>query len=261
MPRVIPCLLLRNKGLVKTVKFKQPKYVGDPINAIKIFNEKECDELIFLDIMATTNRRPPPFDIIEERASECFMPVCYGGGLHNIDDIRQVFALGIEKISLGSAAVEDPALVREASDRFGSQSVVVCLDVKKSLFGKYEVVTHNGKTRTGRSAVEHATTIVEAGAGELLLNSVDRDGTMTGYDADLVSSITDRVDVPVIACGGAGSLADIESVVKQAGASSGAAGSLFVFYGKHRAVLISYPAASELREMFGTTTADPRRDA
>lgn len=246
MPRIIPCLLLRNKGLVKTIKFKDPKYVGDPINVIRIFNEKEVDELIFLDIEATTKSRLPPFAVIEEIASECFMPVCYGGGVNNIEDMRKIFNLGIEKISIGSYTIENPCFVKEAANIFGSQSIVVCIDVKKNIFGKYEVVINNGKKKTGLDPLSHALKMVEMGAGELLINSVDRDGTMAGYDFQLIKNIANNVNIPVIACGGAGNLNDIGDVINKAHASSGAAGSLFVFYGKHRAVLINFPTQEEI---------------
>ncbi len=250
IPRVIPCLLLRNNGLVKTVQFKNPTYVGDPMNAIKIFNEKEVDELIFLDITATVEQKRPPFEMIEKIASECFMPVCYGGGLRSIEDIRTVLSLGIEKVSIASCAAEQPEFIRRAADTFGSQSIAVCMDVKKKLLGSYEVVTHNGKKSTGLSPVEFAEKAGAMGAGELLVNSVDRDGTMQGYDLPLVRQITGRVGIPVIASGGAGSLQDIRKIVQEGGASAGAAGSLFVFYGKLRAVLINYPGPEELGALF-----------
>ncbi len=249
-PRVIPCLILKNGGLVKTVKFKDPVYVGDPINAIKVFNEKEADELIFIDIAATIAGRKPPFDMIEKIASECFMPVCYGGGIRTIEDIKAIFSLGIEKIAVSAYAVENPLFIKEAADAFGSQSIVVCIDVKKNLLKGYEVVTHNGKRKTGIAALEHAVKMEKMGAGELLINSVDMDGTMSGYDIELVRMITGNVGIPVIACGGAGNINDISKVINEAGASSAAAGSMFVFYGRHRAVLISYPEPSELEGIF-----------
>jgi len=248
--RVIPCLLLRNQGLVKTVRFKDPKYVGDPINAIRIFNDKEVDELIFLDITATPEGRRPPFKMIAEIASECFMPVCYGGGVTDINDLRELFAIGIEKVAINSAAVADPGLIRRCADAFGSQSVVVAIDVKKSLFGRYEVYTESGRKSTGLDPLAHASRMQELGAGELLLTSIDRDGTMTGYDSALVKKVCCEVDIPVIACGGAGTLRDLGGAVEN-GASAVAAGSMFVFYGKHRAVLINYPAPEELQGLFG----------
>jgi len=244
-PRIIPCLLLHNKGLVKTIKFKDPKYVGDPVNAIKIFNEKEVDELVFLDISATVGNKLPQLEIIKMIASECFMPVCYGGGIRSIEAIREIFNIGIEKVSINSFAVENPLFIKEASEKFGNQSIVVCLDVKKNLFGKYEVVIYNAKNKTGLDPIVHAVNMEKMGAGELLINSVDRDGTMTGYDIELVKNITKTVGIPVVACGGAGKLSDIRDVFRDGGASSAAAGSMFVFQGKHRAVLIQYPQSKD----------------
>lgn len=240
-PRVIPCLLLKNNGLVKTVKFKDPTYVGDPINAIRIFNEKSVDELLFIDIAATAEGQGPSLEMIGKIASECFMPVCYGGGVRTVSQIRDILSIGIEKVSVSSCAVEQPDVVREAAGLFGSQSIVVCIDVRKTLLGKYEVVTHNAKKKTGLDPVAHAKAMEQMGAGEILVNAVDRDGTMEGYDLSLVRKIADAVHVPVIACGGAGRLQDLADAVSGAHASAVAAGSMFVFYGKHRAVLINYP--------------------
>lgn len=248
--RVIPSLLLKKNGLVKSVKFRKHRYVGDPINAIRIFNEKEVDELIFLDITATTEKRKPPFNIIRQIASECFMPVCYGGGIKEIDDIRKTLGIGIEKVSIGSFSVEKPQFIREAAEVFGSQSIVVCIDVKRDFFGNYEVVTHNGKKKWGLDPVSHAVQMEKMGAGELLVNSVDRDGIMKGYDIALVKKITSSVSIPVIACGGAGSLGHIRDVIKDGAASSACAGSLFVFLGKQRAILINYPERKELETIF-----------
>ena len=247
--RVIPCLLLKNNGLVKTIKFKAPTYVGDPINAIKIFNEKEVDELILLDISAAVEHTSPQFDVIEKIATECFMPVCYGGGIRDINTIKNIMSIGIEKVSISSYAVENPNFIKEAADKFGSQSIVVCIDVKKNLWGGYEVIIHNGTKITGIDPLNHAVKLEKMGAGELLINSVDRDGTMLGYDVELIKSIARNVGIPVIACGGAGKLSDIRDVIKTGGASSAAVGSLFVFHGKHRAVLISYPEPKDLEAL------------
>ena len=248
--RVIPCLLLRNQGLVKTVKFKEPKYVGDPINAVRIFNDKEVDELLFLDITATVERKAPPMKVITEIASECFMPLAYGGGVRDLEDIRQIFAVGVEKVCINTHAVEEPEFIRQASDIFGNQSIVVSLDVKKNLFGKYEVHTHGGTKNTKLDPVDHAVRMEQMGAGELILNSIDRDGTQQGYDVDLISKVTSAVKIPVVACGGAGTVAHFREAVKQGGASAVSAGSMFVFHGKHRAVLISYPGQDELKKAF-----------
>lgn len=244
--RVIPCLLLKHDGLVKTVKFSQPKYVGDPINAVKIFNDKEVDELIFLDITATIENRKPPFDLISRIASECFMPFCYGGGITTVEEIAKLFKLGVEKVAINTQALTNPSLIERAAERFGSQSVVVSIDVKKNLFGKYRVFSHGGRKSVKVDPVSFAQQMEQTGAGEILLNSMDRDGTGAGYDLELIRSVTESVRIPVIACGGAGKLDDFSSAVKTAGASAVAAGSLFVFQGPHRAVLITYPAMSEL---------------
>ncbi|HKC64033.1 MAG TPA: AglZ/HisF2 family acetamidino modification protein, partial [Pyrinomonadaceae bacterium] len=244
--RVIPCLLLKNEGLVKTVKFKNPKYVGDPLNAVKIFNEKEVDELIFLDITATVENRRPPLKLISQIASECFMPFCYGGGIRSVEDIAELFKLGVEKVAINSQAVENPLLIRSAAEKFGSQSIVVSIDVKKNLFGKYRVFTHGGRKATKFDPAEFAARMQEMGAGELFLNSIDRDGTMQGYDLELTKKVTESVSLPVIACGGAGRIEDFADAIKKGGASAVSAGSMFVFQGQYRAVLITYPSIKEL---------------
>lgn len=248
--RVIPCLLLRNRGLVKTVKFKDPKYLGDPINVVKIFNDKEVDELVFLDITATVEKKRPPFDLLASIATECFMPLCYGGGVRNLDDMKTLFSLGIEKVALNSYAVENSTFVRAAADLFGSQSVIVSIDVKKSLLGKYKVFTHCGTVSTGLEPVKFAVEMEKQGAGELLLNSIDRDGMMQGYDLELIKQVSAAVGIPVVACGGAGKVQDLGEAVKSGGASAAGAGSIFVFQGPHRAVLISYPSPKELQGLF-----------
>jgi imidazole glycerol-phosphate synthase subunit HisF len=249
--RVIPCLLLKNKGLVKTIRFKEPTYVGDPINAIKIFNEKEVDELVFLDIEASKEGRGPLLGRISEIATECFMPFCYGGGIKNLDQIRRVLAAGAEKVAINSQAILNPSLIKEASEEFGSQSIVVSIDVKKDIFKRYRVFEHVKERTVKNDPVEFAVKMKEMGAGELMVNSVDRDGTMQGYDIDLLKKISSAVDIPVIACGGAGKIGDFYEAVNAGGASAVAAGSLFVFYGKHRAVLINYPSEKELENIFG----------
>lgn len=245
-PRVIPCLLLRGRGLYKTVKFTDPKYVGDPVNAVKIFNEKEVDELILLDITATPEQRGPNYALIEDIASECFMPLSYGGGVTSMDQVRRLHRLGVEKVSLNTAAFNDRQLVREACDTFGSSSVIAAIDVRKTLFGKYEVWTGCGRVNTKVDPVGYAEELAELGVGEILVNSIDRDGAMAGYDLPLLTKIAARVDTPVIACGGAGSLEHIREVLTGAQVSAVAAGSLFVFHGKHKAVLINYPSPGEL---------------
>jgi imidazole glycerol-phosphate synthase subunit HisF len=252
--RVIPCLLLRNSALVKTVRFRDAQYVGDPVNTVRIFNEMEVDELIFLDITATPQQKPPPFELLRNIASECFMPFAYGGGVRSVEDMTRLFALGCEKVALNTAAVENARLVREAADRFGSQSVIASIDVKKKLFGGYEVCTCGGRKRTGLDPVRHAESIVAAGAGELLLTSIDRDGTMQGYDTDLVRRVAAAVEVPVIACGGAGQLEHFRRAV-DAGASAVAAGSMVVYQGPHRAVLINFPSPAQLETAFAKQAA------
>jgi imidazole glycerol-phosphate synthase subunit HisF len=244
--RVIPCLLLRGEGLVKTVRFKNPTYVGDPINAIKIFNDKEVDELIFLDIEASRAGRGPALQMIRDFASECFMPVGYGGGIRSLADAREVLALGIEKIIVNTLALRQPAVVAEIAREFGAQAVVVSIDAQRRLLGGYEVMAAGGTEKTGQRPADYARRVVELGAGEILVNSIERDGTQSGYDVALVRSVADAVPVPIIACGGAGTLAHFRDAVTEGHASAVAAGSMFVFHGKHRAVLISYPARSEL---------------
>lgn len=248
--RVIPCLLLKGSGLVKTVKFRKPRYVGDPINAVRIFNDKEVDELIFLDITATVEDRPPPLKKITEIAGECFMPLCYGGGVKSLEDMQAIFSAGVEKIALNTAAIENPDLLASAAARFGSQSLVAAIDVRKTLLGKHQVWTRSGTRNTGRDPVQMARELESRGAGEILLNSIDRDGTRSGYDLDLVERVASSVKVPVVALGGAGGVDDLARAVKQAGASAVAAGSLFVFHGKHRAVLINVPPPGVLEEAF-----------
>lgn len=254
-PRVIPCLLLKNKGLVKTVQFRNPTYVGDPINAVRIFNDKEVDELIFLDITASIERRSPPFEFISKIAGECFMPLTYGGGIRKIEDIKTILSLGVEKVCINSYAVENPAFIRAAADLVGSSSVVVALDVKKNARSKYEVFTYSGTRPTGLDPVQWAAEMEKMGAGELLLNSIDRDGTMQGYDIKLVRQVAEAVSVPVIACGGAGKISDLVQAVHEGKASAVAAGSMFVFHGKHRAVLINFPTPQELAEAFQQESA------
>lgn len=248
--RVIPCLLLKNQGLVKTVKFKAPIYLGDPINVVRIFNDKEVDELVLLDITATIEHGKPRVKLISQIASECFMPLAYGGGIRSLEDIRELFGIGIEKVIINSFAVENPSFIREAADQAGSASVVVSIDVKKNLRGKQEVFIHSGTKPTGLDPVKYAQEMEAMGAGELLLNSIDLDGTMDGYDLELIKCVSRAVHIPVVACGGAGSVANLAEAVKEGGASAAAAGSLFVFQGRHRAVLISYPGPQELKKAF-----------
>lgn len=246
--RVIPVLLLRGKGLVKTQKFKDPKYIGDPINSVRIFNEKEVDELVFLDITATPEKRGPDYELLADIASEAFMPMAYGGGITAIEQVKKIFALGFEKVIINSSAYDSAALITEAVRIFGSQSIVGSVDVKKTLFGRYELYSHAGKTKQSVSLQEHLDRLTQYGVGEILINAIDKDGTQSGYDLKLIREVTSMVSVPVVACGGAASIDDFVAVVSEAGASAVAAGSLFVFMGPHRAVLINYPDRKVLTE-------------
>lgn len=248
--RVIPCLLLRNGGLYKTVRFTDAKYVGDPINALRVFNDKEVDEIMVLDTAATRTNQID-FEAIAAFASECFMPLCYGGGIRTIDHVRRLFDLGIEKLSLNTAAVESPHLIEGAAREFGSQSILVSIDVKSARFRGSSVVIRSGSEPVPGDPVEHARRAAELGAGEILLTSVDREGTGRGYDIPLVVKVASSVDVPVIANGGAGSLEHMKEAFT-AGASAVAAGSMFVFQGPHRAVLINYPTEEEQRLVLGS---------
>lgn len=247
--RVIPCLLYKNGALVKTVHFQNEKYVGDPINTVRIFNEKEVDELIFLDILATIEKKTPDLDFLQNIASECFMPLCYGGGITSLQEMEKIFNIGVEKVAMNSAVPGNPELIKSASDNFGSQSIVVSIDVKKSILGKYQVYTHRGRIKQPLDPVIFARQIQEWGAGELLLNSIDRDGTGSGFDLVLIQKVAEAVEIPTIACGGAGSLEHFREAVA-VGASAVSAGSFFVFHGKHRAVLITYPDQKSLSETF-----------
>lgn len=246
----MPCLLMSNGALVKTVRFDKAVYVGDPANAVRIFNQKEVDELILLDIHATTGGHGIDFATIEKLASECFMPMCYGGGVRSLDEMRRLFALGVEKVSLGAAAFEEPDLVRHAAAEFGSQAVVVTLDVKRSLLGRYSVHVRNGGKDTKKSPVDAARHVVAEGAGEILLYSMDRDGTWSGFDLKLLKDVTSAVGVPVVATGGAGSIADVRAAVKEAGASAVAIGSMAVFQGKDLGVLIKFPSRRDQEAAF-----------
>ncbi|MCJ7529981.1 MAG: AglZ/HisF2 family acetamidino modification protein [Anaerolineales bacterium] len=248
---MIPCLLLKGRGLVKTVRFKDPTYLGDPINVVRIFNDKEVDELVLLDITATAERRKPQIEYIAEIAGECFMPLGYGGGICDLATIREILSVGVEKVIINSHAAKDPSFVREAAREVGSQSLVVSIDVRKNQRGKAEIFTRGGKKSTGCDPVQFAQKMEALGAGELFLTSIDRDGTMQGYDIELIQGVAHSVRIPVVACGGAASVQDLEAAVKQGGASAAAAGSMFVFQGKHRAVLISYPNPQEIQQAFG----------
>jgi cyclase len=247
--RVIPCLLLSNSGLVKTICFDNPKYVGDPINAVKIFNEKEVDELVLLDIEAA-RVSSPNFELIANIASEAFMPLCYGGGISNLSQAEKLIRLGVEKISVNTAALRDISLITRLAAELGSQSVVVGIDVKKDWFGRYRVFDSSSRKLTGIDPIDYAIQIEQAGAGEIFLNNVNTDGTQAGYDIRLIGLIAKVVNIPLIACGGAANVNHFCEAVG-AGASAVAAGSMFVFEGRHRAVLITYPPYKELEQRLG----------
>jgi cyclase len=245
-PRIIPCLLVHDKGLVKTVGFAEPKYVGDPINAVKIFNEKEVDELMVLDIDATVRGQGPDYRMIENVAAESRMPLCYGGGVKTAEQAKTIIGLGIEKVSISSAAIDNPSLISEVAEAVGNQSVVVVLDVKARRPGaQYEVWTHNGRVNTGRSPAEVAARVEQLGVGEIVINSIDNDGRMKGYDLVAAGEVRGATNVPITVLGGAGSLKDIGELIRAYGVIGAAAGSLFVFKGVYRAVLINYPSAKE----------------
>ncbi len=259
-PRLIPCLLIHNGGLVKTIEFNSPKYVGDPINAVKIFNEKRADELIVFDIDATACGKEPNYRMISKLASECRMPLCYGGGVRTPDQAKKIIDLGVEKIAMSSAAIEDVDLVTRTAQLIGRQSVVVVLDVKhkKGLFSNsYQVFTRNGKLLQTGDPLATAKMMQNAGAGEIVINSIDRDGRMAGYDLELASSFFKELSVPLTFLGGAGSHKDIEALFIKCGVMGAAVGSLFVFKGPYRAVLISYPNSSQKETIFrNSLTAD-----
>lgn len=251
-PRIIPCLLVHQGGLVKTQGFKDPKYVGDPINAVKIFNEKEADELIVLDIDATVLGRDPDFGLIAKLAAECRMPLCYGGGVKTAEQAARIVDMGVEKVAVSAAAIANPGLLSDMAAAVGQQSVVAVLDVRKKtgLFAKgYEVCTHNAKVAHKLDPVELAKQLQDAGAGEIVVNAIDRDGFMQGYDLDLANQFRQALRVPMTFMGGAGSLEHVGQLVSRLGVVGAAAGSLFVFKGKYRAVLINYPTPTQKTQL------------
>lgn len=247
--RVIPVLLMKNRGLYKGVKFKNHKYVGDPINTVKIFNDKEVDELVLLDIEASKYNRAIDFEFIEEIATEAFMPLAYGGGIRSLEDAKRLFNIGIEKIILNTSAIENMDLLEVLIKDFGSQSIVVSLDIKKSIFKKYRVYAKSASLKTRYNPIEFAQKMQDIGAGEIIINSIDNDGMMNGYDLKIIKEISDTLDIPVIACGGAGKLEHFVDAIKN-GAHACAAGSMFVYNGVHKAVLISYPKYERLCQLF-----------
>lgn len=250
-PRIIPFLLVHEGGLVKTVGFKDPKYVGDPINAVKIFNEKEADELCVVDMDASVDGVEPDYKAIEHMALECRMPLCYGGGVKTAEQAKRIIGLGVEKVSISSAAVARPELITEIAEEVGRQSVVVVIDAKKKMLGRgWDVVTHNAKRSAKLDALDFAARVAELGAGEIVMNSVDLDGKMTGYDLDLARKLRERVKIPMTMLGGAGKLEHLSDLFAACGVVGAAAGSLFVFKGQYKAVLINYPKPAEKEPLF-----------
>ena len=249
-PRIIPCLLVHNGGLVKTVRFGNPKYVGDPINAVKIFNEKESDELIVVDIDATARAVDPNLKVIGHLAAECRMPLCYGGGVRTVEQAKAIVGLGVEKVAISAAAIEDPSLLTRIADEIGRQSVVAVLDVRLTK-GRDDYVawTHNGTRNTGRTVIELAGEMERSGAGEIVVNNIDRDGTMEGYDLDLAARVRAVVGVPITVLGGAGSIVHLKQLIERCGVLGVAAGSMFVFKGPYRAVLINYPGPAQKEDL------------
>jgi cyclase len=249
-PRVIPVLLLKNLGLVKSIKFKNHRYIGDPINAVKIFNDKKADELVFLDITASKENRLISLEFVHKVGDESNMPFAVGGGIKTIQDIRSILENGAEKVVINTSSFENPEFIKEAVDAFGSSTIVVCLDVKKNFFGKYQLVYKNGMKKSKEDLVELAQKMTEYGAGEIIIQSVDRDGTYEGYDIELIKLVSNAVTIPVVALGGAANYSDFSLAVKEGLATAVAAGSLFVYHGPRRAVLISFPNKDEIKRIF-----------
>jgi cyclase len=247
LPRVIPCLLLRGNGLVKTRKFKNPVYIGDPINAVRIFSEKEADEIVILDIEASLYGLEPNYELVSEIAGEAFMPVAYGGGINNLDQIRRLIRLGIEKVVINSFATTSTELIRQAVEVFGSQAIVGGIDVRRQLLGGYTVLSKSATVATKLDFCSHLQNLVRAGVGEIFINNVDRDGEMNGYDM-ILANLVSKLSVPVVLCGGAANLDHMREAFFECNVSGLAAGSMFVFHGKHRAVLINYPNYKILEE-------------
>lgn len=248
--RVIPVLLLQNKGLYKTVKFDKGKYIGDPINAVKIFNEKQCDELIFLDITASKLKKEIDFKLVGEIASECFMPLAYGGGIYNSFQIEKLLKTGVEKIIINSVLFDNPGFVAEAVRNFGSSTIVASIDVKKNLLGKYNLYSHSRKSLPGKSVSDFSVWIEEQNVGEIMINVVDNDGMMKGYDTQLAQKISEPLSMPVVFCGGCRDFEDISNLLTATQVSAAAVGSYFVFHGPHRGVLISYPSPEQIGKIY-----------
>lgn len=251
-PRVIPLLLLKGQGLVKSIRFRQYTYIGDPINAVKLFNDQEADELVFLDIMATGQQRSIDLTMVRQIGDEANMPVAIGGGIQTIQHIKDIIKAGAEKVVINTAAIQRPRFIKEASDEFGSSTIVVALDIKKKFLGKQQVYGDGGRRSTGLDPVQWAQQLESLGAGELIVTSIDHDGLMQGYDLPLIAAVAAAVDIPVVAAGGAGQLTDFKAAIHTAHASAVAAGSLFVYHGPRKAVLVNYPKNEELLRLFNS---------
>lgn len=251
--RVMPCLLLKDGGLVKTIRFKDDQYVGDPLNAVRIYNQKEVDEVVVLDISRTTEGKAIDFELVEKIASQCFMPVCYGGGVKSLQDFKTLFSLGIEKVSVSSLLFDGPEVVRQAVEIYGSQSIIATIDLHKPLFrSKYIIKTHSGSTKRSIDLSEIVAYCENLGIGEIIINNINQEGTWEGFDIDLLKRVTSNARVPVVAVGGAGSLEDIQAAVCEGGASAVCIGSMAVFQSKGMGVLIKFPKLSDLEKLFGT---------
>lgn len=250
-PRVIPCLLLQNQGLVKTIKFRDPVYIGDPINAVRIFTEKMTDELIFLDIEASKNGTEPDFEFLNDIVNEAFMPFTYGGGISSVEQVERLLKMGIEKVCINSTTYDNPEIISESVKIAGSSSIVAAVDVKRNSFGAIELFSKGGLQRRSEKYFDYIRKLEDLGAGELLVNSINNDGVMKGYDYELIKKTSSILNIPVIACGGAGGLSDIAKVLNDCGASAAAAGSIFVFYGKMKGVLINYPDFQTIESILG----------
>lgn len=246
--RVIPCLLLKNHGLYKTIRYKDPRYIGDPINTLRLLNDKEVDEIVILDIAASIDNTAPNIDYLKRVVSECFMPICYGGGISTLQEIETLYKIGIEKVSFNSALANNSELIKEAVKNFGSQSIVASIDFKTGLLGKKSVYIKAGTERLKYSPIEYAKRAEDMGVGEVILTSIDHEGLMKGYDLETIETISSAVSIPVIANGGAGELSDFAKAIN-VGASAAAAGSLFVYYGSRKAVLVNYPTQEELKKI------------
>jgi len=248
--RVIPVLLIKNRGLYKTIKFKNERYVGDPLNVVRIFNEKQCDEIIFLDISATINKKDIDYHLIEKLATECFMPVSYGGGITTITQIEKIIKLGIEKVVLNTSILIKPSFLEEASNIFGSSTIVASVDVKLKNLNKYSIHSYSGFDTKGLELFQFLKLLENCGAGEIMINSVDRDGMMNGYDLELAKKVSNNLSIPVIFCGGCRNIDDIKALLKQTNVSAAAAGSFFVFHGPHKGVLINYPEPEVFEKIY-----------